>query len=269
MAKTDDIEAIIKLAKASGDIKLVKVAEDKSLDSTPSIAAVPDGVELRDLTDIIRAHQEFPKRAEGNVELSTIESFVNYVVRYGTANTVMFGDPEARHFESVMNYHRLPKDAFKNIVSDLEESVVEPDWCDWSATLTLKDFPSWSLFKSYTNRDLSLAELKKGLMAILPHIVSSNRVKDMREEYDPEDEGGVFPTFAAAELLHGVNCEGRSELVKLFHAMRRASSNVTTHLFQASMPMVVRKCVSPHWRSDGSSSLQGETTRPPTRIRLR
>lgn len=70
----------------------------------------------------LEKYAEFPSRKKGQLNLHSLDSFIQYVVKHQTENSIIISDHTNNEFYAIFNYH----------------SEAQANWCDFTCSYTLK-----------------------------------------------------------------------------------------------------------------------------------
>lgn len=124
-------EAIAKIAElATAGVSAEEVAPEQ-FDALREVM-VPAGYQLQRIDNSHLSPR--PRRSAGRAILLDSASYVAYVKRYMTRDTVTFADLSQRQIQTIFNYAEAAS----------TDGPGAPGWADWSATLTLAYSPAWA-----------------------------------------------------------------------------------------------------------------------------
>ena len=140
---TADIQAAINAGMALGDLHYVE--------NTP-YAVVPAGSKIENLSHLLDA----PPRVNDRVEAFDLASFLAYLSRFASDETIIFANPAGSTLRAVIDYH----------------APGEPSWCDHELTYTCPLSLEWRAWQANSGKLLSLADFADHVERYLPDIVA-------------------------------------------------------------------------------------------------
>jgi uncharacterized protein YfdQ (DUF2303 family) len=143
------VETIIGVAQAAA-----KPQQHPHPDGLPFMLA-PDGFKVHQLP-----LQDFPPRPKSHVKLRDAASFIAYVNRYKSGDSVIYSTLEPAAFVAVLNDH-FPTDA----------PDPEAGWRDWRATFQIPASREWNLWHQANRKDMSQVGFAEFLEDNLPDII--------------------------------------------------------------------------------------------------
>jgi uncharacterized protein YfdQ (DUF2303 family) len=117
------------------------------------VAIIPPGY-------TVEAHEELltsPLRQRASASLSTVDSFILYVNKFGSANKQLFANTLKSQVDAILDYHA--------------ESNGAASWCTHCASLSLQLSQQWQTWKSRHGRAMSQVEFAEFLEDNCPDIV--------------------------------------------------------------------------------------------------
>jgi uncharacterized protein YfdQ (DUF2303 family) len=107
----------------------VRAAVDRGLeDDGRDVVLVPEGMRLESLERFDRE----PDRIRSHVRMPDLESFNDYLVRFGDKErTVVFADLAAQKFRACLDYHQVEGPSWCEHLADLELAYSE-EWLAWT-----------------------------------------------------------------------------------------------------------------------------------------
>lgn len=121
-------------------------------DGTP-YAVIPQGAELRPLTDLIL---KTPLRKKASVSLTDAAGFIKYVNEYGGADTVIFTNGDTGEYTAVLDYHARADGA--------------PAWMEHRAKLRLAPTKEWLTWTGMDKKVFTQVQFAEFLESNLPDI---------------------------------------------------------------------------------------------------
>ena len=103
-----------------------------------NLALVPDGMSVEDLERFLPE----PRRIKKDVRLMSVPSFCEYVNKFKTPETVLFGNRGQGHVEAALDYH----------------DTGTPSWCDHTCGLHLAHSLEWASWKARNTKAQTQAE---------------------------------------------------------------------------------------------------------------
>lgn len=84
--------------------------------------------------------QAAPRRVREAVKMTSVESFIAYLAKHKTPNTVIFADEATRAMRAVVDYHNGNND---------------PDWCDHKVEYTAAFSREWKAWMEHHNKGMN------------------------------------------------------------------------------------------------------------------
>jgi uncharacterized protein YfdQ (DUF2303 family) len=125
-----------------------------SLDAEHRFALLPEGWRVEDISKLLPP----PSRIRQRVELLTLGAFTDYVAKFKGAESIVFADETAAHYEAVLDYH--------SAANTLRGS------CDHVARYTCPQSDQWKLWSGSNSKAVSQVEFARFLEDNLPDITT-------------------------------------------------------------------------------------------------
>lgn len=176
----NNTETVVDLVHKAMEAHIVESGERKFL-------IVPDGAKSQEITDPHGLKPSTPRYISQAVTLQTVDSLVDYVKRFKSADTVLFADIEANSITAAIDYHAKEKAA--NVAH--------------CATMALPFSEEWRLWTGISGQLKPQLEFARFL----------------------EENGGDVKAPSGAELLEACRDLQAHRKVNFIQAVRTASDN--------------------------------------------
>lgn len=143
-----DGQAMEKLFDAArGSIGVTKFSDEHAL------ALLPEGFNVRDLREMLPP----PPRPQERIELLTVDSFAEYVLKFGQPSTAAFADETKAEYRAVLDYHSGPG---------------VRGHCDHVALYKCPPSPEWKAWTQNDGKPLAQAEFARFIENNLPDMLN-------------------------------------------------------------------------------------------------
>lgn len=169
---SDEMEVVNALMSKIGKLHDSRIHEFKLPEGATGydvarILDIPKGREYIDLKSILDQYLDLPERKKGSRELTTLDSFVDYVTRHASEPSVVFLDdrtPERTRLVAIFNAHG--------------EGLGEANWEDFGCTYEFPQSPEWAVWSR------SREQMSQESFALL----IEDHIRDLIDPADVPDE---------------------------------------------------------------------------------
>jgi len=153
---TGSVDAIAGLAK--------KATEVRNLADSKVLIAVPDGISIIDQDTLHDPEGDSSRRIERIEKLSTVNSFVEYILAYGSSSTAIFLNESDCSATAIMNY--IPE-------SKEERNAIRNFRFDWTATLELEFSEQYNLLMQISKSKVEPVAVKQAILNLSDYILNT------------------------------------------------------------------------------------------------
>lgn len=131
---------------------VAKIQHQKFNGSEHPFVVVPEGCRVESLKDLA---DKFPVRVRETVTVATVESFILYLNKFKTPDTIIFADEKGREVKAIFDYH----------------SPDHADWCAHSLVLGFTFSPEWQTWAGMNGKKFDQTGFAEFIENNLPDIV--------------------------------------------------------------------------------------------------